>query len=501
MEANEYVEALRKRWLLIVAIGLLAAGLAFAVASSLPTIYRATSSVFVATQRGETTSELVQGSTFTQAQVESYAQLADLPIVLEPVIAELQLPVTADALAEQVTADIRLNTVIIDITVSDPSPEAAASIANAVTASLKTTTEQRLSPQGAGEAPVISMETVSAAKVPTGASSPNTRLIVLTGLVGGLALAIGGILARQFLDTRVRSERDLERSSESPVLGVIGRQDAKHTATIVMRTDPHSPQAEDYRRVATNLEFANVDDPVRSVVVTSAYPGEGKTTTAVNLALAMADRLGRVLLIDADLRKPSVADYCQIDGSIGLTSLLVGNATLDDAIRPWGGGLIDVLPSGLVPANPSQMLGSVAMADLFAHLATRYDFIVVDSAPLLPVTDTLSLAKIADGTVLVARFKKSRRQELQMAVRSLEQVTAPVLGLVLNGMVSRRAVSYYGYTDPAGAGAAGAAVTAVVDAGGSTGAGATTGWVPAPAVMPPSADQAGPADPARPRRA
>ncbi|MBC7723496.1 MAG: polysaccharide biosynthesis tyrosine autokinase [Burkholderiaceae bacterium] len=453
MEPHEYLTILRRRWILIVLAGLIGAVAAFGYASTLPQQYRSTTSVYVTAQRGDTSSELVQGSTYTQAQVQSFAQLAQMPQVLNPVIAKLRLDTTARDLAGSVAADIRLNTVIIDISVTNSSPERAAAIADAVGASLALTAEA-ISPSNADNLPAIKMTTVASAEVASSPVSPNTRLIVLSGLIAGVVLAILYALGRELLDTRVRGEKDLSRVTDLPILGSTARRRGKDSSAIVMRSTPYSPGAEEYRRVATNLEFADVDNSVRSIVVTSALPGEGKSSTSINLALAMAERFQRVLLVDADLRRPSLAEYCQIDGAVGLTSVLVGSVAVTDAIRPWAGGLIDVLPAGIVPANPSQLLGSDAMAELAEALIANYDFVIFDSPPLLPVTDSLLLAKLADGAIIVTRFKSTRRQQVADAVQSLENVNARVFGLLLNGVKPSGDAAYYGYQAEAGTPAA-----------------------------------------------
>lgn len=441
MEPHEYVAILKKRWLLIVALMLVGAAAGLAYASALPKLYRATSTVFVASQRGDTTSELVQGSNFTQAQVQSFAQLATLPVVLDPVIDRLNLNTTAGKLAGSVTVDIRLNTVIIDVTVSDRSARTAAATANAVTSQLAEVTRSLYAKSAIG------MERVASADVPSSTYSPNIPFNVVSGLLGGLVLAVIYSIARDLLDTRMRSRKDVERVTDAPFLGTIGRWGRTNVPSIVMISSPHSPEAEDIRRVATNIDFANVDNPVRSLVVTSGLPGEGKSSIAINLALAMSERHERVLLVDADLRKPSIAEYCGVEGSVGLTSVLVGSATLTEAISPWAGGVIDVLPSGLIPANPTQMLGSDAMAALFEFFYTQYDFIVIDSPPLLPVSDSLVLSKLTAGAVVIARHKSTRRAAFAETLHSLEGVSGWVLGVVLNGIKPQKAEPYYSYRE------------------------------------------------------
>ncbi|MDJ0337975.1 polysaccharide biosynthesis tyrosine autokinase [Cryobacterium sp. PH31-O1] len=446
MEPIDYLRTITRRWLLIIIVGLLGGAVAWGYAATLPTQYQATNSVFVTSDRGETTSELLQTSTFTQNLVESYAQLATTPTVLGPVISRLGLETSTQALASRVTAVTPLNTVFIEITVTSRSAAQAVDLADAVSESLATAVEN-LAPKGPDNLPSITVKTVSPAQLPGSPFAPNTQLIVLTGLLLGLVLGVLYALAREVFDTRVSTEKDLDRVSSDPLLGKVGRKKRTDPAGLVMRVMPHSAMAESYRRVRANLEFIDVDSPPRSAVVTSAVTRDGKSTTAINLALAMAERSSRVLLIDADLRRPSIAELCDLEGDVGLTTVLLGDVGPDDAIVRWSDGL-DVLPSGAVPPNPGQLLGSDAMKTLMHRLLQDYDFIVVDSPPLLPASDALGLSHLTDGAIVVARYKSTTRQQLATTLESLEAVNARILGIVLNQVRERRAEVYYGPLAP-----------------------------------------------------
>jgi capsular exopolysaccharide synthesis family protein len=209
-----------------------------------------------------------------------------------------------------------------------------------------------------------------------------------------------------------------------------------------MQDDPHGQRAESIRRLRTNLQFVDVDSGPRSILVTSSVPSEGKTTTVVNLAVALADAGSRVLLVDADLRRPSVAPVMGLEGSAGLTSILIGQASLGDVVQPWRNGRLDVLASGPVPPNPSELLGSAAMASLLADLTATYDVVLLDSPPLLPVTDAAILSRRAGGTLVVVGTDRIHKAELHDALGALEAVDAHVLGLVLNKVAQREFSAY-----------------------------------------------------------
>lgn len=456
MEFSEFLGALKRGWVLLVVLTLLGGVAGFGYARSNPPTYKASSTVFVSTQRGESTSELVQGSTFTQNLIQSYAELAKLPSVLEPVIVRLRLDTTVEQLAGAVSANAPLNTALIEITVTGPSAAEAASIANAVTASLATTV-QGISPRNAAGASVVAMQQVAEAQPPKEPFAPNTKLLTLTGAIIGLILAAVWVLGRELLDTRIKTQKDLRRVSDVPLLGTIPLGRRADRDEIVMKSDSHGHTAESYRRLAANLEYINPDAAVHSVVVSSASEGEGKSITAVNLALALAEKFERVLLVDADLRQPRIARYCHVEGSAGLSTVLSGVAELPDVIEPWGG--VYILPAGLVPPNPNQMISSEAMAGLIRTCTADYDIVVIDSAPLLPVTDSLALSRIADGAVLVVRAGATRRGQLAAAIDSIVGVNSNVLGVVLNGVKAPRKNHQYGNSGRQAGGADGRQVS------------------------------------------
>jgi capsular exopolysaccharide synthesis family protein len=442
MTPTDFLATLRRQWATVVVLGIIGATAGFGLARLTPDSFQSTSSVFVSAQRGDSATELVQGSTFTQNIVQSYAELATMPVVLEPVIERLGLNITPPVLARSISAQTPLNTFIIDITVTDNSPDASAKIANAVSDELATAV-QRISPKSANNVPVVTLQNVARAPVPLVRSAPNTPLMVVTGLGIGLALGYVFVLLREVLDTRIRSEKDLQRVGETPLLGTISRQ----SETRGQRERPAGllaeSKAEAYRRLATNVEFLDPDTKIGSIVVTSSMPGEGKTTTAINLALAAGELTPRVLLVDADLRRPSVAKYCGIEGAVGLTSVLSGQVSVEDAVASWSH--IHVLTAGSLPPNPSQIVNSNAMADLLVKLSRSFDLVIVDSPPLLPVTDALALSRITDGALIVVRYKSTRRQQLSGSLRALDAVKARAIGVVLNRVTLKNKDAEYVY--------------------------------------------------------
>lgn len=442
MQLRRFLTVLRHRWLSVLALTVGGAAVAAAFSFLQTPTYSSQTSVFFSIQFGSSASELVQGSTYTQNSVTSFATLATKPIVLDPVIEDLGLDTTARALAEQVVAIAPLNTVIVEVAVTDTSPEQAAAIARAVGEQLSATVE-RLSPADVNGVATVQAEIVAPATVENSPVSPNISLNFAAGILVGMLAGVGFAFVRDTLDTRVRGAAEVMAITDAPLLGVIGAFPSG-AAALVLQDIPSSSQAEAYRQIRTNLQFLGVNDQARSIVVTSALPEEGKSTVAANLALALAETSTRVLLVDADLRRPNVADLMSLEGAAGLTTVLIGRAEFDDVVQEWADTRLDVLTSGEVPPNPSELLASSAMQQLLVDLQQRYDFVILDTAPLLPVTDAAILSRVAVGTIVVANARRVRRGQLTEALGFLEQVDARVLGVVLNEAVKDS--ERYGYT-------------------------------------------------------
>jgi capsular exopolysaccharide synthesis family protein len=447
MTLHDYMALLRRSWLLITVSTLLGIGLGVAASLLSTPVYSATAQLFVSVQsaEGEGVGTAYTGGLFVQQRIVSYTEVVDSPGVLEPVIDELDLVTTPTALAGQVTATSPKGTVLIDVEASDTDPQQAAAIANATALSLGKEI-QRLETTTSGAVPVKVSITTPAA-VPTSPDSPNTKLNLALGAFLGLGLGISIALLRHTLDTTVKDGSELVDATGSTMLGVI-TFDPQAKGNPLVALDPSSVRSEAFRSIRTNLQYVDVDQPPRSVVVTSSVPDEGKTTTACNLAITLAQAGSRVLLVEADLRRPRVADYLGLDGGMGLTDVLIGQRSFDDVVVPWNRGLLDVLPSGPIPPNPSELLGSQQMGALLTDLATRYDVILLDAPPLLPVTDAAILTSLADGAIVIARHGVTKREQVEHAAEALRQVSGRLLGVVMNFVPAksgRRSGYGYGY--------------------------------------------------------
>jgi capsular exopolysaccharide synthesis family protein len=444
MELTDYIRILRKNWIIIVVATLVGVGAAAVYSLTRTPMYEAQSTVFVSTQSGSTIQDLQQGSNFTQSRVQTYTNLVTTPIVLNPVIAELELGTTAEELGATIDATSALNTTLITITVENSDPVLAAGIANALGASLTAVVEELETPAGTETSPVR-LSRVKDALPPLTPSSPNVPLNLALGALVGLAIGIGAAVLRAVLDTRIRTPRDVEQVTDRPLIGAIAFDPKAKERPLIVHADPLSPRAESFRAMRTNLQFLETDGRA-SYVITSSVPSEGKSTTTINLAIALADAGKRVALLDTDLRKPKVAEYLGIEGGAGLTDVLIGRARLGDVMLPWGNRSLYVLPSGKIPPNPSELLGSKSMRELLAALERDVDIVLCDAPPLLPVTDAAILANAMSGAILVVAAGRTNRHQLSGAVDALNTAGAHVAGVAMTMVPTRGPDSYaYGY--------------------------------------------------------
>ena len=445
LDLRDYVRILRRNWILVVAItltGLLASGLASVLTKA---TYTSDTQLFVAIQNSGSAQELQQGNTFSQARVQSYVKTVDSPVVLQPAIDSLGLTTTPDELAKQVKASTDLNTVLINISVDDHSPAQAAAIARAVGDSLIRAIDSLERPKSGDTSPVR-LSITKPATVPASPSAPHTTLNLLLGLAIGLALGLAAAVLRTTLDNRIRGEADLRRVSDSPILGAISFDPDASKKPLLTQFASQSRRAESFRQLRTNLQFANVSRRAKTVVVTSSLPGEGKSTTATNMAIAISQAGQSVCLVDADLRRPMVSDYLGLDSNAGLTTALLGAADVNDLLQNWGEDQLFVLTSGQIPPNPSELLGSDEMKDLVSRLEQAFDTVIIDAPPLLPVTDAAVMSQYVGGVVLVVGTTKVKHHDLQKSLSALAMVKSNLLGVVLNFLPGKGPDAYsYGY--------------------------------------------------------
>ncbi|MDN4475412.1 polysaccharide biosynthesis tyrosine autokinase [Demequina sp. SYSU T00192] len=453
MELQDYWRILRQYWILIIAFAAAGAATGLVFSALIEPSYAASSKVFVSTTGTTTVAELAQGNTFTQQRVKTYADLVETSAVLDPVVEELGLDETSVSLRSHVSASTPLNTTVIDITATDGDPEFAAALATATARSLIDTVET-IETTTPGEGSPVLLSVVQEADVPAVPTSPRPKLNVALGLVLGLVAGATIALARAKFDTRIRNEREAQRITRATVLGGIPNDPTFRRRHLVVVDDPRSAASESFRILRANLQFLDADREARSFVVTSSVPSEGKSTTTVNLALAVAETDARVLVVEADLRLPKVSSYLGLEAEVGLTDVLVGNASLDDALQTWGANGLQVLAAGRIPPNPAELLASGRMQSLIRELDERFDVVLYDTPPVNPVADAAVLARLVGGALVIVATGSTTNYQLESAIGALKTVSAPVSGIVLTKVPRPgKGSGVYGrYAAPYGAG-------------------------------------------------
>src|ERR1017187_6729737 len=300
------------------------------------------------------------------------------------------------------------------------------------------------------------VEVVTPAQAPSSPSSPKPTQDALLGLLAGLMLGLGAAFLRHNLDDRVTSKEAAEHFGGSPVLGLVPMVTSwkrRKQAMVVSTAKPMSPAAESYRSLRTSLQFARQGRDLRTLLVTSPAASEGKTSTLANLGAVFAQAGERVVLVSGDLRRPRIGQFFGVDEAAGLTTILLGGQPLKQVLQQVDGyDRLWMLACGPVPPNPAELLSQRATHDIFDALREEFDLVLIDSPPVLPVTDAMVLSSYADGTLLVVAAGQTRRADLQRASEKFSQAKVPLLGIVLNEVTRQNAyggqyggVSGYGY--------------------------------------------------------
>ena len=440
MELQDYLRILRAHWRGVAALTLAGLILAIGYNYNQPKIYAANASGFVSTGSSDNPAVSSVGDALAKSRATSYIQLATSRKVAQIVIDKLGLGTTPDGLIGQISVVQPPDTVTLQITAKAKSPAEAQELADAWVQALSEAVDDLENPNHSPNLQTMRVVPVVSAALPSSPISPNTRKNMMVGLAVGFALGLGYALVRNMLDRRIRDAEQVERMFHTPVVG--GVPEDKYFAHEANQRGPLAVLdggsgsgrvvAESFRKMRTNLSYMDVDNPPRVIVVTSPRPDDGKSTVAANLAAAVASSGSATLLLDGDLRRPTVTNYMGAVAGAGLTDVLVGSALPADVIQEAARlPQLKVMGAGQVPPNPSELLGSQAMRSLLTALAQDF-IVIIDAPPLLPVTDAAILTRHAHGALIVIKAGKTLDHELATALANIEAVKGRTLGVVLN---------------------------------------------------------------------
>lgn len=431
MELLHYVRLVRRRWTLVTASILLALFVAAGLTATSPPSYASSITLIVSAPSGGGGSAAFQATLLAKERVKSYARLIGGRGVADRVARTLGDGTNAEDLRRRITAQALTDTVLLRATVTDRSPGRAMLTARTLGTEFARYIDglERATPS---DRPVASVRVAEDADLPTVPTSPRPLLNLALGLTAGAIAGIVAALLREFTDTSVRNAHELREATGRPTLGVIGLDRRLGERPLITRATGNSPRGETFRSLAATLRFAGTGDAPRSVVITSTVPGEGRTTVACDLAVALAEGGRRVILVDADLRDPHLADGLGAENAPGLSDLLKGDRLIDDVLRRRGPESLLLLPSGPAERHPGELLGSPRMAAVVSDLVERADVVVFDTPPLQVCADAAVLARLCSGAVLVTRYGSTPREEVAEAIERLQSFGIRVLGTVLN---------------------------------------------------------------------
>lgn len=435
LQLSDYLRILRRHAVLIVlAIGLGAGGAVLATTAQ-DEVYRTSTQLIVSVAGTDTDGRPISRRPVAIQAASALSELASTP---PAVSAAQQAAGVADGRRFRVEAFADDATPFVNIVVTGDDPAVIASVANGFTDTLPRVAAE-LDQVNSGDR--VELETLSPAPVNGVPVSPRPRRNLLIGCVLGLVVGLSGAFGKSAVDRQLRDSGDIEETTGLPVLGAVPVElDGERLPAL---SHPGSLRSEAYRLVRTNVGFTDVPDLPRTLLVTSAAPGEGKTSLAVNLAVSCAQSGESVVVVDADLRKPRVAFHFSLDGNPGLSDLLASpGAAIGPYLQPSADGLLAVLPAGRIPPNPSELLGSEPMRRLLEQLGQQFDRVIVDAPPVLPVADGVKLASLVSGVLLVARIGQTTKDELVTASDRLAKASARLLGVVANGVRPSRDHAY-----------------------------------------------------------
>lgn len=427
MDIRDYLRMLRRGWPTVLSVTAAFVALAIAYLVLTPKVYESSTVLFVSANAPASIIDLQQGAQFAGNAVNTYAAVIDSPSVLGTVSEQLTPQRSVEELAAMVSTSVRTGTTLIDVVVAGDNPEDVVVIANAVASSSGQVIPALENPAGT---PLVNVQQIRPAVEPTEPVSPNVSRMLALGLVVGLFIGLGATIAVQALDTRIRRVQDLRALTGVPVLGTLPSLKRGQRGGVAVRRDPAGPSGEAFRALRTNVRYLDARDH-RSLVLTSVADNGDGAQVPSNLAWMLAESGQRVLLVDADLRRSSVAEAFEVHDGIGLADVLLGGIEPADAVRTTDHSRLDVLPSGTHDGSPSDLLSSPILVTTLRAMENRYDYVIVHAPPLLLYTDAAVVSSASGGTLVAVAAGRTRAQELTTALTVLTNVRVAPLGLIL----------------------------------------------------------------------
>ncbi len=434
MELLTYFQLARRYWWLLLLGPLVAGAAAFFVSKQMTPVYRTSTTILV--NQTQSPGLLQYNDILTSERLtNTYAQLIKRDQIMSAVRNDLGLGGSLSSVSKRVSVSTIRNTQLLKISAEDPNPVLTAQLANATASAFIRYNSESLGGPG-------TVTIADPARIPTAPVKPNVRLNTTLAAAMGLLVVCGLVVLLEYLDDTVKATDEAVAGTGLPMLGVVRRLHREKRLGGPAVLDPETADA--FLQLRTNVHFAGIGSKLKSILVTSAGPGEGKSTTAAGLAVVLAQAGERVIVVDTDLRRPSLHRIFGVPNSFGLTGLLLSDAAdPSPALVESGVKNLRILPSGPLPPNPADLLMSSNMENIRNRLSSLADYVIFDSPPILAVTDASILAGTTAGTLLVAAAGKTRKTALKHAAQELVRTQTRIVGLIVNKARVRQ--GYYRY--------------------------------------------------------
>ena len=435
IDLREIFQIIRKHLILIIIIPIVFAAVGAAVSIYLiEPVYESSTTLIVREDKDAEEEISISDVNLSKSLVYTYAEMAKSYTVLDNTAKTLNI----DKLnGNSITVSPVKDTQILKVAVQNTDPVLARDIADTLVEEF-TMEIQRITKTN-------NVAVVDYARLPLEPVKPN--IVMNTAIAGilGLMLILLIVFLKEYFDNTVKTEKDIENLLGLPILGEVPNfNHGSKSGKFLIRDNPSSPIAEAYRKITTNIEFSNVDNEIKTIMITSAKQDEGKTTTICNIAAVMTELKKNILLMDLDLRKPAVHKQFNLSNKTGLTDLLMNKDDFKSYLQNISPGL-DVITTGMVPANPAEIINSRTLKELIKEMAAEYDYILLDAPPVMLVNDPITISTYSNAVILAIEHGKTEKELAKKAVDSLKQVDANIVGAVFNNIPVSKQNNYYYY--------------------------------------------------------
>lgn len=423
---REIVDVLKEYWKMILVITLCATVLSgFITFFVIKPQYDASTKIFIGKEEAEEQDYNESDIEMYQKLMKTYIEIIKTRDLIEKALGRVHSNLTANQVLGRLTVTNITDTQIIEIKFKYKDPVVAKEIIEAITEELITVSNSLVF-NG-------SIRVVDHVSIPHTPVSPNKNINILLSILLGIIISVAIAFLREYMNNTYKNAEQLEQELKIPVIGSIKIRKGEKNNGYFLETSAQSIAMESYRTLRTNIQYSSIDNKFKVIVVTSSDHGEGKTTISGNLALCLAAEERKVILLDCDLRNPSIHKAFGLSNDIGISDVIVEKADISTAMQCFNNNLT-ILTSGKLPPNPSDILGSNFMVELLEKLKEDFDYLVIDTPPIQAFADAQILSAKADGTILVVRSEKTSKDLVHNTINIIKKVNSKIIGIVINGL-------------------------------------------------------------------